>query len=103
MYKVIYSFTDLQDSNRVYSVGDTYPAKDAESPGKSRIVSLLNGNNKIGKPLIEAVQDKSDEEIDIEDMTVAQLQDFAIANEIDLDGATKKGDILTAILKFQDN
>ena len=55
MYKVIYKFVDLQDDNYAYNVGDTYPRK-GSNPSEERIAELASDQNKIGKPLIEAVQ-----------------------------------------------
>jgi len=58
-YKVIRKFKDLQDSNYIYNVGDTYPRK-GKRPKKERIEELLSSNNKVGKPLIAEVE-KGDE------------------------------------------
>lgn len=38
-----------------------------------------------------------DIDVELEKMTIAQLQEFAKLNDIDLGGATRKDDILTAI------
>jgi hypothetical protein len=55
MYKVINFFTDLQDNNHAYDVGDVYPRKDLEVTAE-RITELLGSNNKQGKPLIAKVE-----------------------------------------------
>lgn len=55
MYKVIKYFTDLQDNNHPYNVGDTFPHKDAKVEPE-RIAELAGCNNKQGKPLIEEVK-----------------------------------------------
>lgn len=47
MYRVIYDFMDLKDNNRIYHVGDTYVG--------DRFEELSGPDNKLGKPLIEAV------------------------------------------------
>jgi len=52
MYKVIHYFTDLEDNNHVYRVGDTYP-REGMTPSSERVKSLLNGSNKRGVKLIE--------------------------------------------------
>ena len=58
MYKVIKFFTDLQDSNRAYSVGDVFPHADAAYPvTDQRLAELSSKNNKQGVPLIEAVEE----------------------------------------------
>lgn len=55
MYKVINFFTDLQDNNHAYDVGDVYPRKDLEVTAE-RITELSGSNNKQGKPLIAKVE-----------------------------------------------
>ena len=52
MYKVIKFFTDMQDNDRSYEVGDTYPRKGLV-PDKSRIAALLGSDNNQGVPVIE--------------------------------------------------
>jgi len=57
MYKVIEKFADLQDSNKIYEVGDVYPSKGSK-PSAERIEELAGSGNKIGRPLIVAVEEK---------------------------------------------
>ena len=57
MYKVIKSFTDLQDNNYAYSVGDTFPHNGVEVDAE-RIAELASDKNRLGVPLIEEVADK---------------------------------------------
>ena len=57
MYKVIESFTDLQDNNHVYSVGDIFPHNGVEV-GAERIAELASDKNRLGVPLIEEVAEK---------------------------------------------
>ena len=56
MYKVVKRFYDLKASH-AYSVGDTFPYNgvvfDAE-----RIAELTSDKNRIGVPLIEAIEEK---------------------------------------------
>lgn len=52
MYKVIKSFTDLQDNNHAYSVGDTFPHNGVEVDAE-RIAELASDKNRLGAPLIE--------------------------------------------------
>ena len=56
MYRVIEVFTDLQDSNYRYNVGDVYP-RTGYKPSAKRIDELSGANNKRGKPLIKALQE----------------------------------------------
>ena len=57
MYKVIKSFTDLQDNNYAYYVGDTFPHSGVEV-GAERIAELASDKNLQGVPLIEEVAEK---------------------------------------------
>ena len=59
MYRVIEVFTDLQDSNYRYNVGDEYP-RTGYKPSTKRIDELSGANNKRGKPLIEVVQESAE-------------------------------------------
>jgi hypothetical protein len=56
MYRVIEVFTDLQDSNYRYNVGDEYP-RTGYKPSTKRIDELSGANNKRGKSLIKAAQE----------------------------------------------
>ena len=57
MYKVIESFTDLQDNNYVYYVGDTFPHNGVEVDA-DRIAELASDKNRLGVPLIEEIAEK---------------------------------------------
>lgn len=57
MYTVIYRFSDLQDHNHVYDVGDIYP-REGSDPKLERIRELASVNNKIGKVLIEEIKEE---------------------------------------------
>ena len=57
MYKVIKSFTDLQDNNYAYYVGDTFPHNGVDV-GAERIAELASDKNRRGIPLIEEVAEK---------------------------------------------
>ena len=54
MYKVIKHFTDMQDNNFAYDVGDEYPRK-GTSVLPSRINELASNKNRQGVPLIEEI------------------------------------------------
>ena len=59
MYKVIKHFTDMQDNNFAYQVGDEYPRK-GMSVLPSRIKELAGNKNRQGVPLIEEIPDIED-------------------------------------------
>lgn len=66
-YKVIHPFRDKQDTGktypngREYAVGDEFPAT-KRKVADERIEELKGSNHKIGKPLIEEVEEATDEE-----------------------------------------
>ena len=60
MYKVIKHFTDMQDNNFAYQVGDEYPRK-GMSVLASRIKELAGNKNRQGCPLIEEIEDTKPE------------------------------------------
>lgn len=55
MYKVIKYFTDLQDNNHAYNVGDEFPHKGMEVSEK-RLLELSTDANRRRVPLIEKVE-----------------------------------------------
>lgn len=56
-YRVVKYFTDLQDDEHVYHVGDAYP-RDGVDVTDSRVKELLGDENLQGHPLIEKVNDE---------------------------------------------
>lgn len=58
MYKVIKHFTDLQDKNHPYYVGDVFP-RNGMKVSDDRIAELAGPDNKQGVPLIEKVEKKA--------------------------------------------
>ena len=52
MYKAIHYFTDLQDFNHPYDVGDIFP-RPGVSVTEERLKELSGSNNKQKKPLIK--------------------------------------------------
>lgn len=98
MYKVIHFFTDLQDFNHPYNVGDIFP-RDGLKVSEARLMELSGSDNKQNKPLIKLVEDKSTKEkqytkTDINRMTTAELQTLAaevgIENAFDTSGGELK-------------
>lgn len=59
-YTVINQFTDLQDNEYRYNVGDTYP-REGYVPSAERIEMLSTMNNRQRKVLIKAVETESAE------------------------------------------
>ena len=57
MYKVIKHFTDMQDNNFAYQVGDEYPRKGLEVT-KGRIEELATTQNRRKISLIKKVEEK---------------------------------------------
>ena len=60
MFRVIKNFTDMQDNNFAYQVGDEYPRKGL-SVLPSRIKELAGSKNRQGQPLIEEIPEKMEE------------------------------------------
>lgn len=63
MYKVISYFTDLQDSNHPYKVGDVFPRL-GMNVSEARLKELSSSNNRRKKPLIELVKDVADVQVE---------------------------------------
>ena len=61
MYKVIKFFTDLQDNNHPYQVGDEFPRKGLNVLA-TRYKELAGSNNRQGEPLIVEVEDENVED-----------------------------------------
>ncbi len=61
MYKVIKYFTDLQDNNYAYHVGDVFP-HDGKEVTEKRLTELSTSANRRGMPLIEKVEETEEVE-----------------------------------------
>lgn len=55
MYKVLKFFTDLQDNDHAYNVGDAFP-RNGLAVSEERLAELSGRNNKQGVPLIAKVE-----------------------------------------------
>ena len=84
-YKVIHYFTDLQDFNHPYNVGDIFP-RIGMNVTENRLKELSSNKNKQGKPLIEKIDDEveqNDEEKktytkrEISRMPLSELKELA--------------------------
>ena len=53
---MIKHFTDLQDKNHPYDVGDVYP-REGHTVTEERLAELAGSENKQGVPLIELVEE----------------------------------------------
>lgn len=91
MYKVISYFTDLQDFNHPYKVGDEFPRLGLKVSNE-RLEELASNKNKQGKPLIEKVEQVKEKNFldefaytktEINRMSTAELKDLAKENGID--------------------
>ena len=99
MYEVIHYFTDLQDNEYPYNVGDIFP-RDGLTVGEERLKELSGRNNKQHKPLIKFVEEElpfSDNDIELEEdsvekkytkseinrMSTAELQNLAAAEGVE--------------------
>ena len=58
-YEVVHSFKDLQDNDYIYKIGDVY-TREGNEPTKKRIKELTSDKNKIGKILIEKIENKTE-------------------------------------------
>lgn len=69
MYRVVKFFTDLQDGDHPYHVGDIFPRDGVEVTGE-RITELSGNNNRQGVPLIEYIEEPKQETAEKEDAAV---------------------------------
>lgn len=74
MYKVVKFFTDLQDNDYPYHVGDIFPHSGMVVDEK-RIIELSTDANRRNEPLIEEVKENVQEES--KEPTEEQIDDFA--------------------------
>lgn len=60
-YEVIEDFKDLQDKNKVYFKGDTYPKPANKNIPDERIEELLSPDNKRKRPVIQIIESEEPE------------------------------------------
>ena len=76
MYRVIKFFTDLQDNNHAYKVGDVFP-HDGMEVSEMRLKELSTDANRRHIPLIEKVEDEVAEAENVaEDTTQEPVEGF---------------------------
>lgn len=92
MYKVIEYFTDLQDDDYTYNVGDTFPRKGL-TVSKERLTELSTKNNRQNKPLIKRVEGQ----IALDDMKVSELKELAKQRDIEGFSHMKKSELIDAL------
>ncbi|MCG1795942.1 hypothetical protein K4S62_01665 [Staphylococcus epidermidis] len=56
-YEVLHKFIDLEDKNKVYNAGDTYPKSANKKVSHDRILDLSTSDNKRGKALIKEIEE----------------------------------------------
>jgi hypothetical protein len=75
-YKVIASFTDLEDNKRLYEVGQSYPREGLE-PSEDRFTALSSRNNIGKKPFIKFVEDKVAPKVEVPlEREVDEVEEF---------------------------
>lgn len=92
MYKVIKYFTDLQDNNHAYHVGDSFP-RNGLDVSDERLTELSTKNNRQNKPLIERVE----EQVVLDGMKVSELKELAKQRDIEGFSHMKKSELIDAL------
>ncbi len=120
MYEVIHYFTDLQDFNHPYNVGEIFP-RSGLNVTEERLKELSGSNNKQNKPLIRNIAKESEKEImpfsdddivfesdfrkkkytktEINRMTTAELQNLADVEGIDNAFETSGGELKKILIE----
>lgn len=109
-YEVIEDFTDLQDRERVYRKGDTFPIEGVEVSDE-RLEALLSSNNKRKEPVIKEVEETEvveeveevieevEEEVSLEDKTIPELKELADEEGLEYNHKIKKADLIELLEK----
>lgn len=83
-YIVVYNkgFKDLEDNEHIYKKGDIYP-REGLKPTKKRINELSSEKNKIGKVLIEKVEDNETVDVVVTVDVVENTEKTVVSEETD--------------------
>lgn len=60
-YTVLHDFKDLQDKNKIYRTGDTYPTPANKKVSEERLKELQSTNNRLGVQLISKTTEIKEE------------------------------------------
>jgi len=94
MYITVKLFTDLQDDNWLYNVGDVYPRKGLNVT-ESRIKELSSANNRQGKPLIKLIEEPKEEpKKDLSNLNKVQLMEIAKEKGLNVKQSMNKATLL---------
>lgn len=89
-YEVIEDFKDLQDKNKVYFKGDTYPKPANKNIPDERIEELLSPDNKRKRPVIQLIESEETEPEKTIDPPPADQKDDSEKQSEDEDAAKSK-------------
>lgn len=94
MYITIKLFTDLQDDNWLYNIGDVYPRKGLDVT-ESRIKELSSAENRQGKPLIKLIEEPKEEpKENLSNLNKVQLMEIAKEKGLDVKQSISKATLL---------
>ncbi|CAN7410550.1 hypothetical protein LJR015_004015 [Peribacillus frigoritolerans] len=54
-YQAVEDFKDLQDKDKIYRKGDSFPKPGNKKVEEERLEELLSSDNKMGKPVIKEI------------------------------------------------
>lgn len=95
-------FTDQEDGNRVYNLGDVYPAEGAKEPTENRIAALASKANKahvqiITKTTVEVEDEGNENEAkSLSEMNKDELKAVLDKNGIEYNKTASKDELLKA-------
>lgn len=94
-YEVVKFFTDLQDNDHPYYVGDVFP-RDGITVTETRLQELSTAANRQGVPLIQAAENYFDKKR-LSAMRVSDLSSLAQNIGLDTSGCKVKADFVTLL------
>ncbi len=81
MYKVIKFFTDIQDHDHAYRVGDEFPRRGL-TVSEERLAALASSANKRGIPLIEKIGEPEPVIVEAESTEIIQQEEEKPKEEV---------------------